>query len=165
MVLLSVVPAVLGVDRARFAPPIGVAAPEGRKPDLSTVMLIVAVACCPLPRSVYERTTVALPIAIGLNASPLRAAFRLASVPWIVIDAEPLAPDVNVIPVVLPNISVPSVALNVSGSTVLPALTSAILTGRPDTGEKTRVEVTSTVAFAGAVIAGGLLLTVRATLF
>jgi len=89
-----------------------------------------------LPTSVYERTTVALPTLAG----------------------------VNVIPVVLPNVSVPSVAVNVSGSAVLPALASAILTGLPFDEAKTRDVLATTLAVAGAVIAGGQLLTVRATL-
>ncbi len=104
----------------------------------------------------------AVPTVAGLNVRPLSAALRLASVPLIVIDAELLVPDENAIPLVLPKLSVPSVAVSVSGSTALPALTSAMLTAFLLAVEKVRVEVTTTAAVAGAVIAGGLL-TVRAT--
>jgi hypothetical protein len=126
-------------------------------------MLIVAVAIKPSPMSVYERTTVPDPIFAGVNVRPLSAALRLASVPLIVIDAELLAPDVNVIPVVDPNVSVPSVAVSVSGSTALPAFTSAMLIAFLLGVEKVKDAEMSTVAVAGAVMAGGLL-TVRATL-
>jgi hypothetical protein len=130
----------------------------------STVTLIVAVPIRPLPRSVYERTIVPLPIFAGVNVRPLRAALRLASVPSIVIPAELLVPLVKVIPFVLPKVSVPSVAVSVSGSTALPALMSAMLTAFLLALEKTRVEVTVTEAVGGAVIAGGLTATLRATL-
>lgn len=131
---------------------------------LMTVMLIAAVPIRPLPRSVYERTTVAFPILAGLNVRPLSAALRLASVPSMVIDDELLAPLANVIPFVLPKVNVPSVAVRVSGSTVLPALISAMLTAFLLALEKTNDELICTAAVGGAVIAGALTATVRATL-
>lgn len=126
-----------------------------------TVMLIVAEASRPSPTSAYERTTVALPIIAGVYERPLRAAFSAASVPVIVIEPELLAPDVNVIPLVDPKVSFPTVAVSVSGSTVLPALTSAMLIAFLFAVEKTSGLLTGTIAVVGAVIAGGLL---RATL-
>jgi hypothetical protein len=131
---------------------------------LWTVMLIAAVPIRPLPRSVYERTTVALPTVAGVNVRPLRAALRLASVPSIVIDVELLAPLANVIPFVLPKVSVPDVADSVSGSTVLPALMSAMLTAFLLALEKTNDAETTTAAVGGAVIAGALAATVSPTL-
>src|SRR5580704_13162483 len=50
---------------------------------LETVMLMIAEANRPSATSVYDRTTVAAPIFAGLNARPLSAAFRAASVPSI----------------------------------------------------------------------------------
>src|ERR1700677_1268708 len=64
---------------------------------LLTVMVIVAEADRPSPTSVYARTTVAVPMFVGVNVRPLSAALRLASVPLIVIDAELFVPDENVI--------------------------------------------------------------------
>ncbi len=132
---------------------------------LLTVMVIVAEADRPSPTSVYERTTVAVPMVAGVNVRPLSAALRLASVPSIVIDADLFVPDENVIPVVVPNVSVPSTAVSVSGSTALPALTSEMLTAFLLAVEKTRDAPMMTVADDGAVIAGGLkAFTVSATL-
>jgi hypothetical protein len=171
---LSVAPlAIVGVAAGvRVPPPVGPLTDDGEftgEPPpslvipLPTVMLIVAEAIRPSPTSVYERTTVAVPIFAGVNVRPLRAVLRLASVPLIVIDAELLLPEVNVIPFVLPKLSVPSVAVRVSGSTAPPAPPSAILTAFLLALEKVRVEVTATVAVAGAVMVGAVL-TVRATL-
>ena len=101
----------------------------------------------------------------GLNVRPLSAALRLASVPLIVIDADLFEPDENVMPVVLPKVSVPLVAVKVSGSTALPALASETLIAFLFAVEKTRDAPMMTVADDGAVIAGGLkAFTVSATL-
>jgi hypothetical protein len=87
-------------------------------------------------------------------------------VPAITIDLELLAPDTKVMPVVLPSVSVnvPLVGENESCSMLLPALLSLIVIASLLAGEKTTVPV-RVLSTAGAVIAGGLLLTVKATLF
>jgi hypothetical protein len=81
----------------------------------------------------------------------------------IVIEAELLAPDVKVMPLVDPKVSFPSVDVSVSGSTALPALTSAMLIAYPNLFPvaKTSGLVTAVTAVVGAVIAARLL---RATL-
>jgi hypothetical protein len=74
-----------------------------------------------------------------------------------VIDAEPLAPEINVIPVVLASWKMPEVALIVSSSVLLPALPSAMLIASPFAAEKVVVPPTADLTLVGALIEGGAL--------
>src|ERR1700733_4277676 len=69
----------------------------------STVIATDAEAVWLLPRSLNEIARDALPVkpVVGVNCRPLRAAFRLVSVPCKVIVGELFAPDVTVIPLVV----------------------------------------------------------------
>ena len=72
-----------------------------------TVRFTAAVPDLPLPASVTLMLMVSAPLKpeVGVYFSVCRSAFRLASVPLAVIDAELLEPDVNFKPVVVPNLT------------------------------------------------------------
>ena len=66
-----------------------------------------------------------------MYTSPLRALLSCVSVPWIVIDPEPLAPLVTVTPEPEASVRLPSLTLSVSCSVLLPANPSATLIELP----------------------------------
>ena len=98
----------------------------------------------------HGRGAVAYPV-VGVNFNPERAALRLASVPWTVIDEDPFEPDTNFSPEVEPSVSTPGVEINVSCSIFVPAEVSVTLIASALALEKTSDAFSVTEALAGAV--------------
>src|ERR1700733_6948959 len=123
----------------------------------TTVIETEPLAVWLLARSLYETASEALPVKpfVGVNCRPLRAALRLASVPCRVIEAEPFAPEVTVIPLVVAKLTVPLVTVSVSCSTLEPAFESATVMALPLPVEKTNDVFSASEAVAGALIDGG----------
>ena len=101
-----------------------------------------------LVKVMASETEPAKPVA-GVNFNALMAAFKLATVPLIVIEAEPLAPETKVRPVVELKVSFPLVTDKLSESEVDEAPPSVTLID-----ETVSVAFSFTLAEAGAVMSG-----------
>src|ERR1700722_7761127 len=87
--------------------------------------------------------------------SPFRAALILASVPVIVIEAVPLAPARTVMPLVPPNVSLPSRTAKVTESDVPEAAASVTEIGSLPELENVQEAFSSTFSDVGALTDGG----------
>ncbi len=108
------------------------------------------------PRSELERDKEPAPTcaALGLEVTPLRAAFRLAIAPVTVDDGEPLVPVVKLNPVVELAVSLPCETDSESESELLPAAASITEIALLLPLEKTSEMFSVSGAVPGAVIAG-----------
>src|SRR5580704_15005404 len=91
----------------------------------------------------------------GVWTSPLRSAFRLASVPLTVIDDEPFAPDTTLSPLREAKVNVPLLTDSVSESLLPPACESDRVMPSLPADENVNAPFCVTVAEVGALTLGG----------